>query len=128
MKASEWIDRVKTARGWSSDYRVAKELDFKPNTISTYRANGGPMDENIAIKVANALGERPEAVLLDQYAERTKNQEARNALFGLANGLSIISKTAMLAIVVVAISPLDSSASAESTANQTPREHIMLSI
>lgn len=90
MKAAEWIDRVKKARGWDSDYRVAKELGCKPNTISTYRKSGGPMDEGIAISVARALGERPEAVLLDQYAERTKNPEVRSALTAAARQLCIL--------------------------------------
>lgn len=92
MKASDWIDRLKTVRGWNSDYRVAKELQFKANTISMYRSHGGPMDENIAIKVANALGERPEAVLLDQYAERTKNADVRTALREAALRLCILCK------------------------------------
>lgn len=92
MKASDWIDRVKAAKGWPSDYRVAKELGFKANTVSMYRTHGGPMDENIAIKVANALGERPEAVLLDQYAERTKNPEVRTALLRAARDLCILCK------------------------------------
>lgn len=92
MKAYEWIDRLKVKNGWESDYRVAKELGFKPNTISTYRAHGTPMDEVIAIKVASALGERPEAVLLDQYAERTKNDEARSILSKMATELCILCK------------------------------------
>ena len=92
MKASEWIDRVKLARGWPSDYRAAKELGCKANTISSYRAHGGPMDENIALEVAKALGERPEAVLLDQYAERTKNPAVRSALTRAARDLCILCK------------------------------------
>lgn len=90
MKASEWIDRVKAAKGWDSDYRVAKQIGIKPNTISMYRANGSPMAEDIAIKVAQALGERPEAVLLDQFAERTKDAVVRTALFDAARRLCIL--------------------------------------
>lgn len=92
MKAAEWIDRVKAARGWTSDYRVAKELGFNPNTISNYRANGTPMDEAIAIKVAEALGEKPEAVLLDQFAERVKDQAISTALSKVAKSLCILCK------------------------------------
>lgn len=89
MKASEWIDRVKKARGWDSDYRVAKELGFRPSTIGNYRAHGTPMDEEIAIKVANALGEKPEAVLLDQFAERVKNPEVSSTIQKMASNLSV---------------------------------------
>ena len=71
MKAADWIDRVKAVKGWDSDYRVAKELKFKPNTISMYRSHGGPMDESIAIKVADALGLNPVGIIIDQTAERS---------------------------------------------------------
>ena len=37
-----------------------------------------------------ALGERPEAVLLDQYAERTKNPAVRTALLDAATRLCIL--------------------------------------
>lgn len=90
MKAAEWIDRVKAARGWDSDYRVAKELKLSRQTVSDYRSRTPSMDEDTAIKVAAALGERPEAVLLDQYAERTKNPEVRSALSRAARDLCIL--------------------------------------
>lgn len=91
MKALEWIERVKAARGWDSDYRAAKELGMSRNTISNYR--GGlrqTLDEDNAIKIATALGERPEAVLLDQYAERTHDVQARTALLDMAKRLCIL--------------------------------------
>lgn len=91
MKAADWIDRVKAARGWPTDYRVAKELGFTPNTISNYRARPESlMDEKIAVKVAEALGEKPEAVLLDQFAERVKDQAISTALSKVAKSLCIL--------------------------------------
>jgi hypothetical protein len=90
MKAAGWIDRVKVARGWNSDYRVAKELHLSRQAVSDYRGKTVSMDEDTAIKVAGALGERPEAVLLDQYAERTKNPQVRSALLEAASRLCIL--------------------------------------
>lgn len=91
MKASGWIDRVKAARGWDSDYRAAKELEIHRSTVSVYRSKAdATLDEDTSIKVAAALGERPEAVLLDQYAERTKNPEVRSALSRAARDLCIL--------------------------------------
>lgn len=93
MKASDWIDRIKSARGWNSDYRVAKELDLSRSTVSIYRSKiDSTMDEDTSIKVACVLGERPEAVLLDQYAERTKNPAVRSALLDAASRLCILCK------------------------------------
>lgn len=92
MKAAFWIDRVKTARALDSDYGVAKLLGIGRATVSRYRSADSTLDEDTAIKVAAALGERPEAVLLDQYAERTKNPEVRSALSRAAQHLCILCK------------------------------------
>lgn len=89
MKAAEWIDRVKKTHGWESDYRVAKELQIRPQTVSNYRVTDRTMDDDISIKVAAALGERPEAVVIDQYAERTKDPALRAALHDAAKSLSL---------------------------------------
>lgn len=97
MKAADWIDRVKTVRGWDSDYRVAKELGFRPNTISQYRSHGTTLDDAIAIKVASALGEPPEVVLIDQAMERSKSDEARTALAGLLRRLGGVAASILLA-------------------------------
>lgn len=88
MKAADWIDKVKLAHGWESDYRAAKELGLSRNTISTYRGGrSDTMDEDTAVKVASALGHPAEVVLLDQAMERSKNEEARTALAGLLQRL-----------------------------------------
>ena len=92
MKASDWIDKVKTARGWESDYRVAKELCISRQAVSDYRSRTPSMDEATAIKVASILGEKPEAVLLDQFAERTKNQDVKEVLQQMARRLCILCK------------------------------------
>ena len=92
MKAAAWIDKIKSARQWESDYRVAKELGVGRATVSRYRCNDVTLDEEMSIKVASALGERPEAVLLDQYAERTKNPVVRTALLEAASRLCILCK------------------------------------
>ncbi|AOS79234.1 hypothetical protein Q5W_09785 [Hydrogenophaga sp. PBC] len=87
MKAADWIDRLKEAKGWTSDYRVAKELGLSRSAVSTYRNRPSTMDEDTAMRVAEILGTPPEAVLLDQAMERTKNDEARTALAGLLRRL-----------------------------------------
>ena len=99
MKAYEWIDRLKVKNGWESDYRVAKELGFKPNTISTYRAHGTPMDEAIAVKVARALGMSPAGLVLDQVAERSKDDEVRTALSREAARLCILCKVSIATVL-----------------------------
>lgn len=93
MKAQNWIDKVKAVKGLDSDYAVAKAIGVSRFTVSGYRQRpDATLDEDNAIKVAAALGERPEAVLLDQYAERTKNPEVRSALSRAARDLCILCK------------------------------------
>ena len=99
MDAANWIDRVKTANGWESDYRAAKELRLSRNTISTYR--GGPgktMDEDTAVKVAAALGAKPEIVLIDQLVERSRNDEAKAAFSKVLKRLGGVAAGALLAV------------------------------
>lgn len=91
MKAAEWIDRVKAAKGWDTDYRVSKELGFTRSAMSSIRhGDSVTLSEETAIKVAHALGEKPEAVLLDQFAERVKDQAISSALHRMARDLCIL--------------------------------------
>lgn len=90
MKAAEWIDRVKKTRGLDSDYAAAKLLGVTRQTISQYRSKGSTLDESAAISVAEALGMAPAGIILDQMAERVKNNEARTALLAEARRLFIL--------------------------------------
>lgn len=92
MKAADWIDRVKSINGIASDYGVAKALGLSRTTVSGYRSRMSTLDEDASIRVAQALGERPEAVILDQAAERVKSPEARAALLDAAKRLCILCK------------------------------------
>jgi len=80
MKAGNWIDKVKAAKGLPSDYAAAKALGLSRFTVSGYRQRtDATLDEDIAIKVAHTLGANPALVLADQAMERAKNAEARSA-------------------------------------------------
>ena len=124
MKASEWIDRVKVAKGWESDYRVAKELGFKANTISNYRVNGGAMDESITLKVAQALEIDPALVLVDQAKERAKDQDARGAWSLVLQRLGGVAAGVMVA-VGAATAPPPASAAMSSALENGPTLYIM---
>ncbi|CAN7411563.1 hypothetical protein [Acidovorax sp. LjRoot194] len=114
MKAADWIDRVRAQKEWSSDYRVAKELGFRASTISQYRSHGGTLDESIALKIAAALDEQPEIILLDQAIERSKNDEAKSALSRALKRLGGVAACALVATTLVAPQPAQASGSTES--------------
>lgn len=98
MKAEKWIDRVKAARGWDSDYRVAKELGITRQAVSNYRSRTPTLDEESSMKVAHALGINPALVLADQAMERTKNDEAKHAWFSILERLGGVAAAALLTV------------------------------
>lgn len=118
MKASEWIDRAKAAKNWGSDYRAAKELGIKSHTISGYRANGTPMDETIALRVAHALEVSPALVLADQAMERAKDAEARGAWMSILERLGGVAAAILLTTGIVEIPNGDNDLQEQSNADQ----------
>lgn len=90
MKAADWIDRVKAARGLPSDYAVAQSLGVSRQVVSKYRGPIPTMDEEMAMKVAEALGVDPAAVIIDQLAERSKTPAISAALHKVADQLLYI--------------------------------------
>lgn len=91
MKAADWIDRVKAARGWDSDYRAAKELGMTRSGMSSIRTGESvTLREETAIKVAQALGVDPVGIIIDQVAERSKDENVSTALHKVARQLCIL--------------------------------------
>lgn len=91
MKAAEWIDRVKSAQGWDSDYRAAKELGITRGAMSQIRTgDSATLREETAVKVAQVLGIPVAGIIIDQAAERSKNPEVRAALAAEAERLYIM--------------------------------------
>ncbi len=78
MKAHQWIDRLKVAKGLPSDYAVAKLLKMRPSSISNYRARNSTLDDDAALKVAMLLEVDPVLVLADQATERSKDESVQS--------------------------------------------------
>lgn len=74
--ALSYVDDLKQAKGWPSDYRTAKELAITHSTMSSYRAGRSIPDDDVCWKVAEGLGISPEAVIAAANAERA--QRAQN--------------------------------------------------
>lgn len=109
MKAAEWIDRVKAAKGIESDYAAAKAIGLSRNAISNYRVGArNTLDEETAVKVAAMLGLKPEGIVIDQVAERSKNPEIRSALLREAKRLqkgvaAVVQLLVIAAFVIVGV-------------------------
>lgn len=106
MKAAEWIDRVRSAKGLPSDYAAAKEIGLTRQAISKYRSRESTLDESICLNVAHTLGIDPALVLADQAMERAKDAEARSAWSAVLDRLGGVA-AGVLAVVGVNPALLD---------------------
>ncbi|EYC51438.1 hypothetical protein AZ34_10310 [Hylemonella gracilis str. Niagara R] len=104
MKAIDWIDRAKAARGWESDYKAAQELGITRSAVSKYRSSvTATLDEEVSVGVADALGIDPFEVLADQAAERSKTEKARSAWRASLARLGHNGRVAILALGVTGV-------------------------
>lgn len=63
------VDTLKKLNKWT-DYRVAKELGVKPNTVANWRKRGSVMSAETGEKAANLLGMEEKFILYCLEAER----------------------------------------------------------
>lgn len=61
----------------ATDYRLAKVLNVTTTTISRYQNHGGTFDDNVALRVAELLEEKPLHVLACMNAERARNEAVK---------------------------------------------------
>jgi predicted transcriptional regulator len=91
MTPYQWILKIKEKHGLDSDYKAAQLLGVTRGALSNYKVGRRlSLDETSAVKVAELLGEKPEAILLDQYAETVKEPAARTALLDTARRLCVL--------------------------------------
>lgn len=68
-----YLDALRAALHVNSDAAVAAALNVSRQTISSYRLRGTCMDDDVAARAAALLGIQPATILLDMYAERTRD-------------------------------------------------------
>jgi transcriptional regulator with XRE-family HTH domain len=71
---------LKAAKGWESDYRVAKELRIAQPTMSAYRNGRSIPDPDVCAKVAELLGIDPMTVIAAAEAERAQRAQNDDAV------------------------------------------------
>jgi transcriptional regulator with XRE-family HTH domain len=86
MTTIEYLDAVKTAKGITSDYALAKLLGFSLSAVSSYRTGRRFLDDDAALTVAQALNLNPLIVIAAVNAERAKTPENRARWLGLMEG------------------------------------------
>ena len=71
MKTIDYIDAAAAKMGWTSDYRIAKELGISTASISKIR-HGGGIGNDVAWKVAELLEIDPTEVIAVAELERAE--------------------------------------------------------
>jgi len=83
MRSYDFIEMFKKHNDLASDYKAAKELGITRQSISLYK-NGRPIDEDLALPIAESLGIEPSEILIVIAGERSKSPKARKAWAKLA--------------------------------------------
>lgn len=98
----EFLDALKARRGWTSDYRLAKELGWRQTTVSNYRVGRSAMASEHAMRVAEELGLSHAYVVACMQAERENNGDVAKVWKAIADHFR--SAAAIILIALAALS------------------------
>lgn len=98
MNTLELLDRYKAHHGGITDYRAAKFLNVKSQTVYTWKA-GGKMSDEVGIRIAEELGLDPDLVLLDLHIERERGNVTSPVWRSIRDRLSMAAAPAVVGFV-----------------------------
>ncbi|MCK2046987.1 helix-turn-helix domain-containing protein [Chromohalobacter moromii] len=99
MTTMELLERLKTANGAASDYRIAKILGVKPQTVSHWKNGRGTMGDEVGIRAAEALGLDPVKVIVDLHIEREEGNPTFSVWKALGRRLEMAAMPAVAGLV-----------------------------
>ncbi len=85
---TELLNEARTIKGLDSDYALAKLLNVRTQTISSYRTGRTQMNDVMALRIARALGRAPAPLFAQLAAERAKDPEVAKVWAEAAKTLS----------------------------------------
>jgi len=78
MRSYDFIKMYKEKNNLPSDYKTAQMLGITRQSISLYK-HGRPIDEDLALPIAESLGINPSEILIVLAEEKSKSPEAKKA-------------------------------------------------
>lgn len=100
------LDRAQAIQKVKSDYKLGLCLGIGASSISSYRLGKSFPDEKAVSKLAWAIGEKPDLLLIETQAQRVKDPEVRamweNLAKRLQSGFANVQMMAFLAIGLIA--------------------------
>jgi hypothetical protein len=85
---TDLLDEIKDVKGLSSDYAVAKLLEVRTQTITSYRTGRTQMSDEMALRAARVLGRAPGPVFAQLAGERSKDPEVTRVWLDAAKVLA----------------------------------------
>jgi transcriptional regulator with XRE-family HTH domain len=73
--STDLLDEIREVKGITSDYKLAKLLGVRQQTISSYRSGRTQASDEIALRAATIIGRSPGPLLAQLAAERAKNPD-----------------------------------------------------
>lgn len=115
MNTIQYLDAVKTRHKWTSDYKLAQELQITRQAMSKYRHGKITIGDEMCLKVANLLEIAPESVLIDIVAERTKFPKVAKILRATAKQLASAAASLFITLSMIygAFLPSDANAAGD---------------
>ena len=74
---TDLLDEIRETKGLASDYVVAKLLNVRPQTISSYRAGRTQMSDEMALRATRVIGRAPAPVFAQLAADRATNPDVK---------------------------------------------------
>lgn len=97
------LDRARAMQKVPSDYKLGLTLGIGANAISNYRNERSFPDEKACAKLAAAIGEDPELLMVEMQAQRSKDAESRRLWERVANRLQMGNSTVEILVLVAII-------------------------
>lgn len=99
MNTLDLLTALKAAHGAASDYRIAKILGIKQQTISNWKSGRSTMSDEVGIRAAELLGLDPDLVLVDLHIEREQGNVASPVWQSIRDRLEMAVAPAVVGLV-----------------------------
>lgn len=104
------LDSIKSAQKIGSDYKLAMVLGMGSSNLRNYRRGRSLPDAKTCGKLAEALGEKPDLLMVEMEAQRARDDETKALWASLAKrlqaGFANVKILALLAIFSIAAAAL----------------------
>lgn len=74
---TDLLDEIREIKGLTSDYQVAKLLDVRTQTITSYRTGRTQMNDEMALRATRVIGRATAPVFAQLAAERASHPDVK---------------------------------------------------